>query len=130
MMSVQLTVVIQGDRCICKHHWIHPDHVRYWCSIKWSIELRFIYSNSLLRENTEIAKGGRFFCTFLSIVNTLAKKISIINSHYLLLVSSDVFNSSVAFDANFLRSFHFIPSKILRKLSLLFFGGNVAMWAN
>ena len=56
-----------------------------------------------------------------------SQKISIINSHHLFLVSSNVFNSSVAFDANFLRSFLFIPFKILRKLSLLFFGGNVSM---
>ena len=72
-------------------------------------------------EKIEIAKRGRFFCTFLSVVNTLVKKISIINSRHLFLVSSHVFNSSVAFDANFLRSFLLIPFGILRKLSLLFF---------
>ena len=43
---------------------------------------------------------------------------------------SHVLNSSVAFDANFLTYFPFILSKILRKLSLLLFWGNIAMWAN
>ena len=60
-----------------------------------------------------------------------SQKISIINSHRLFLVSSHVFNSSesfaVSFDANLLRPFLFIPSKIPRKLSLLVFGGNVTM---
>ena len=83
-------------------------------------------SRILCYEKTpEITKGGHFFCNFLSVVNTLVKKISIINSQHLLLVSSHVLNLSVAFDANFLRSILFIPSKTLRKLSLLFFGGNV-----
>ena len=103
---------------------------RFLTISKWSIELRLIYLNPLLWKNTEITKRGRFFCTFLSVVNTLVKKISIINSPHLFLVSSHVFNSSVAFDADFLISFLSIPSKILRKFSLLFFGGNVAMWAS
>ena len=90
---------------------------------KWSIELRFMQSNPLLWKNTGILKGAHFFYTLLSASNTLVTKISIINSPIII-------NSSVAFDANFLRSFFFISSKILRKLSLLFFGGNVATWAN
>ena len=56
-----------------------------------------------------------------------SQKISTINSQDLFLVSPHVFNSSVACDASFLRSFLFIPSKILRKLSLVVLGGNVAM---
>ena len=58
-----------------------------------------------------------------------SQKISIINLHHIFLVSSHVFKWSVGFHANFLRSFLFISSKILGKLSLLFFGGNIAMWA-
>ena len=91
---------------------------------------RFMYSNPLLWKKTKMVTDGRFFSTFLSILNTLVKKILIINSHHLFLVSLHVFKSSVAFDANFLRPFLFIPSKILRKLSLLVFWGNVAIWAN
>ena len=82
------------------------------------------------QKNTDIAKGGHFFCAFLSALSTWVKETSIINSHHLFLVSSHVFNSLVTFDANFLRSFPFILSKILRKLSLLFLRRNVAMWAN
>ena len=67
----------------------------------------------------KLQKDGTF-CTFLSVVNTLVKKISIINSHHLFLVLSHLFNSSVAFDNNFPRFFLFIPSKILQKLSLQF----------
>ena len=89
-----------------------------------------MYSNPLLWKKTKMVTGGRFFSTFLSILNTLVKKILIINSHHPFLVSLHVFKSSVAFDANYLRPFLFIPSKILRKLSLPVFGGNVAIWAN
>ena len=86
-----------------------------------------MYSNPLLWKKTKMVTGGRFFSTFLSILNTLVKKILIINSHHPFLVSLHVFKSSVAFDANYLRPFLFIPSKILRKLSLPVFGGNVAI---
>ena len=94
---------------------------------KWRIELRFMQLNPLLWKNTKIAKGRCFFLYLFVCFKCFSKKISIINSHHLFLVSSHVFNSSVAFDANFLRSFLFIPSKILRRLSLLFFARNVAM---
>ena len=60
--------------------------------------------------------------------NHFSPKTSIIDSHHLLLVSSHVLNSLVAFYGNF-RSSPLIPFKILQKLSLLLFGGNVAMWA-
>ena len=86
--------------------------------------------SSLVLFYEKAPKSGHFFCTFLFVLNALVKKISIINSHHLFVVSSHVFNSSVAFDANLLRSFLFIPSKILQKSSLLVFGGNVVMWAN
>ena len=40
---------------------------RFFILYKWRIELRFIQWNPLLWKNTEIAKGERFFCTFLSV---------------------------------------------------------------
>ena len=27
--SVQLLIAINGERWLCKHHWIHPHHLRY-----------------------------------------------------------------------------------------------------
>ena len=89
-----------------------------------------MHLNPLWWKNTEIVKGTYFFCTFFSVLNTLLEKTTIINWNHLFFVLSQVFSSSVAFDANFLRSFLFIPSKILRKLWLHVFGGIIIMWVN
>ena len=80
-------------------------------------------------EKYQTRKGRTLFLYLLVCCKHFSEEIQIINSHHLFLVSH-VFNSSVAFDANFLRSFLFIPSKILRIFLLLFLGGNVVMWAN
>ena len=53
----------------------------------------------------ETVMGGYFFCISLSVLIILVKNLSITNSHHLFLVLSQVLNSSVAFDANFLDIF-------------------------
>ena len=77
-------------------------------------------SQILCYEKNRNCKRRTLFLYFFLCYKHFSQKISITNGQHLFLVSSHVFNSSVAFDVNFLRSFLFIPSKISRKLSLQF----------
>ena len=91
----------------------------------------WLWKKTQIKKKYQNCKWRTLFLYFFVCFKHFGQKISIINSHHLFLVSSHAFNSSVAFEVNFLiSSFPFIPSKIPPKLSLLFLGGNVAIWVN